>query len=124
MPARLELPVPISANRYWRHARGITFRSKEADIYRREVAFRAAAQTGCWHPMQCEVRVVYTYHPKARKKETSAPLRRLDLGNVEKVASDALNGIAWLDDKQLVDIHLVLGEPVKDGSLIVEWEAA
>lgn len=69
------------------------------------------------------VNVIYTLHPKVTKKGEPSKVR-LDLGNAEKVASDALNGIAWNDDKQLARILLVLGTPKPDGGLTVEIEAA
>ena len=42
----------------------------------------------------------------------------IDLGNCEKVLSDALNGVAWKDDKQLRRIVLERAEP--DGVARVE----
>jgi crossover junction endodeoxyribonuclease RusA len=43
----------------------------------------------------------------------------IDLGNCEKVLSDALNGIAWDDDKQLHSIGLVRCEPDEHGARVV-----
>jgi crossover junction endodeoxyribonuclease RusA len=42
----------------------------------------------------------------------------MDLGNCEKVLSDALNGIAWLDDKQLRRIVLERCEPDDRGARV------
>lgn len=122
MALRLELPIPVSANRYWRHFQGRTVLSSDARKFRQTVATIAMA-SGIRSPLQGEVRVVYTYHPKARKKETKSPMRRLDVGNIEKVTADALNGIAWLDDYQIVDTRTILGAPDPVGKVIVTWEA-
>ena len=45
-------------------------------------------------------------------------VRCIDLGNAEKVLSDALNGVAWVDDSQLHRIVLDRAEP--DGEARVE----
>lgn len=66
--------------------------------------------------------VDYVLHPRQTKagKESKT---RIDLGNCEKVASDALNGVAWRDDKQLVGITLRLGESLPEGGLSVTINA-
>jgi crossover junction endodeoxyribonuclease RusA len=46
-------------------------------------------------------------------------VRCIDLGNAEKVLSDALNGIAWIDDKQLRRIELERCEPDEHGARVV-----
>ena len=46
-------------------------------------------------------------------------VRCIDLGNAEKVLSDALNGVAWLDDKQHRRILLERMEPDGDARLVV-----
>lgn len=51
----------------------------------------------------------------------------IDLGNCEKELSDALNGIAWADDKQLRRIVLDRMEPDEKGARLeirIEYLAA
>lgn len=61
-------------------------------------------------------------HPKLTKKGVASKTR-IDLGNSEKVLSDALNGIAWTDDKQLVRILMELADPVPNGGVSIKVEA-
>ena len=51
-------------------------------------------------------------------------VRRLDLGNCEKVAGDALQGIAYENDRQIVRLHMEVGEPTEGGALEVSWAEA
>jgi crossover junction endodeoxyribonuclease RusA len=46
-------------------------------------------------------------------------VRCIDLGNAEKVLSDALNGVAWFDDKQHRRILLERMEPEGDARVVV-----
>ena len=90
---RLVLPYPPSANSYWRHAKGVTYLSREAKDYRKVVALIGA---NC-RPLRGPIRLTaYVYRPR----------RIGDLGNCEKVLSDALQGIAFEDDAQVVEQHL------------------
>lgn len=120
---RLELPLSPGTNRMWRTYRGITVLSKEARDFKHLVAVEAASK-GIRSPMQGEVMVAITYHPKGRKKETEKPLRRLDCDAHIKPTLDALIGVAYLDDYQVVEVTCRLAEPTEKGALIVEWEAA
>ena len=63
--------------------------------------------------------VELAYHPKKRKKETSKPLRRLDVDAVIKPVLDALTGDVWLDDYQVVGVSSELGEPLPEGVVFV-----
>lgn len=72
-------------------------------------------------PSSDAVQVSLVLKPKATKRGTSK--RRIDLDNCAKVALDALNGIAYEDDKQVRRIVVELGEPVKDGGLAICVEA-
>ena len=111
MAIKLTLPEPPSANRYWRHARGRTYRSAEANAYRDTIL------THCWArsiPFPSgPIRVTATWYRSRRAG---------DLDNRWKVLGDALNGVLWTDDQQIVELHLYRKDAPKAGriELIVE----
>lgn len=113
----LALPYPISTNRYWRNFRGRQVVSAEARAFKSLVAW--SAKKHGLEPILGKVALILTLHPKKPKKASKAETRCLDLDNCMKVAIDALNGVAYLDDSQIVDLHILRGEPVKDGALNV-----
>lgn len=93
-PLVLRLPMPPSANRYWRNYRGITVISNEAKAYKAAAAISAREQGAVCHT--CPVAVtVWVY--RGRKAG--------DLDNRLKVVLDALSGIAYGDDQQIVELH-------------------
>lgn len=120
------LPYPVSANRYWRTGviKGVarTYVSAEARAFKSVVGFRAKA-AGMLAPLSGAVKIRLTLHPKITKKGV-ASLVRLDLSNSIKVCEDALNGIAYLDDDQVVSINAKVGEPVLNGGLFISVKAA
>lgn len=91
----ITLPEPPSANRYWRNARGRFVRSTAANNYKSTVGWQAIAQ-GVGNPLDGEVAVTLRWFRGRRSG---------DLDNRIKVAVDALNGIAYEDDKQIVELH-------------------
>lgn len=115
----LILPYPVSANRYWRPVRigqHITIvPTKEAKEYRKEVAWLCAAG-GIRKPLEGRLRVEIDLYPH-RPIDWEKRIRKLgplwddgvqciDLGNCEKVLSDAMNGVVWVDDKQIWEMPL------------------
>jgi Holliday junction resolvase RusA-like endonuclease len=51
--------------------------------------------------------------------------KRGDADNFIKVCLDSLNGVAWEDDKQIVEIHLYRRDDKKNPRVEIEiWEAA
>lgn len=111
----LTLPTPVSANRYWRSfvprgkSRAIVVVSDEAKAYREEVAWRArlAGVTPLQGRVVLELRL-YPQRPQDWAKRAQRDpdnwadtVQRMDVGNCEKVVGDALNGIAYHDDKQV-----------------------
>ena len=90
----LELPLPVSANRYWRNYRGRTVVSAEAKDYKMAVCLQA--QHRGVRPFAGPV-AVYLRVYRARKSG--------DLDNSIKVLLDALCGVAYADDKQIVELH-------------------
>lgn len=93
---KLILPLPPSANRYYRNVRGRTLLSKEAREYRDACALAAAGQ---WRggpisdPVRIEAHVYMTL--------------RGDLMNREKQLLDALEGTAIVDDSQVWDMRMI-----------------
>ena len=130
---RLTLQYPPSANRYWRHsARGGFAKvhlSAEAKAYREDVAWRA--RLAGVQPIEGRVALtvrLYPHRPKDwQKRQRKDPetwgdtVQCIDLGNCEKVLSDALNGVAWHDDSQHRRIVLERCDP-DDGGARVEVE--
>ena len=117
---QLTLPSPISCNRYWRTFRGRQVISAEARAFKSLVAWKAR-QDGI-QPLHGPIVLTVAYHPKRPKKWTGGPVRRQDVSNVVKVAEDALQGVAFVNDSQVVELHVILGEPVEGGALKVTVE--
>lgn len=94
MTIRLTLPPPISANRYWRTFRNRTVVSAEAKTYKTAVGWiaRAAVDEPITQP------ITITLH-------WFRPAKRGDVDNAIKVTLDALNGIVYADDSQVVELH-------------------
>src|SRR5262245_19250019 len=89
-----ELPIPPSANRYWRKYRNRMVLSEEAKDYRKAVG--AIGKASGVEQFEGDV-VVYLVVYRARKSG--------DLDNFQKVLLDALKGIAYADDNQVVELH-------------------
>ena len=91
------LPYPPSCNRYWRVPKslGRPIMSAEARTYKATAGMEAMRQGA--RPMEGPLRVSVDFF---------RPQRSGDLDNFWKVASDSLNGVAWRDDSQVVEIHL------------------
>ena len=92
--ARVTLPYPISANRYWRNFRGMMVVSAEAKAYKTKA--KLLALSAGMRPLDGEVVV---------KMDVYRPLKRGDLDNRIKVLLDALRGAAFVDDDQVIEIH-------------------
>jgi len=88
------LPYPPSINHYWRRVGNKTLISRQGRQYKHDAALsaRAAGLT----PLTGPVTVTLTVY---------RPRRSGDLDNVQKPLLDALNGIAWNDDSQVVELH-------------------
>jgi crossover junction endodeoxyribonuclease RusA len=68
------------------------------------------------------VSVEFKLHPKTTKTG-EASKTRMDLDNVIKVLLDALNGVAYMDDKQVVRLVGEVSYPVPGGGLSVRVTA-
>lgn len=115
----LKLPYPVSNNRNARMYNGRMVTSKEAVKYKADVGWIAKAA-------QCKilegaVSVTVSLHPKTTKSG-AASKTLLDLDNTVKCVFDALNGIAWKDDKQVVKLFMQVDSPIENGGLTVVIE--
>lgn len=89
---KLTLPYPPSSNRYWRVWRGRAVKSNEARDYQRAVKLRGLAGK----------RADPLVGPVAIHVDVYRPARRGDLDNSLKVTLDAIQGVAYLNDEQIV----------------------
>lgn len=132
---RLVLPYPISANRYWQSfvppgsKRALVHLSTEAKAYKKAVAWACVA-AGVRKPLLGRLVLTLQLYPH-RPLDYATRMRKLgdawddtvqciDLGNADKVLSDALNGIVYEDDKQVWRIVMDRMEPDGESRVIVE----
>jgi crossover junction endodeoxyribonuclease RusA len=102
--------------------------SAEAKAYKAHV-LALARLNGISDPTTAPVALALILHPVApkdwHKREKTDPhgftVRCMDLDNALKVGIDALQGVAMMDDSQVVDISIGRGLPVQDGALVVTW---
>lgn len=88
---RLTLPYPPLANRYWRVWRGRAVKSPAARDYQSSVRLANRRK-----PIEGPVSVSVSVY---------RPWRRGDLDGALKVLLDALQGVAYADDSQVVRLH-------------------
>lgn len=88
------LPYPPSANRYWRSFRGRVIKSIEATHYI-ELVYWTTRDAGL-DLLQGDVSLTLRLY---------RPQKRGDLDNRIKVLLDALQGVAYKDDEQVVELH-------------------
>lgn len=104
------VPVPPSANRYWRNFNGITVVSQEARDYKDVVRLLC----GQVSPFSGEVAVSLTVY-RARKAG--------DLDNYLKVLLDALKGILYHDDSAITEIQAFReDDKINPRVMVTAWE--
>lgn len=130
---RLTLPMPPSANRYWRTTvRGSfvsTYVSAEAKDFKEQVGWACKA-AGIRAPIAGRVRInveLYPARPQdwAKRVKKLGPtwddsVRCIDLDNANKVLLDSLKGVAIVDDGWPVrSLHCDRMEPDEKGARVV-----
>ena len=104
------LPIPPSANRYWRNFNGRVVVSPEASSYKSEVGWLCKQVPQFSGNVAVSVTVF-----RARKAG--------DLDNYMKVLLDALKGIMYPDDKAVTEIHAYREDDKESPRVIVTaWE--
>ena len=92
---KLVLPYPPSLNAYYRNVRGMVLLSREGRAYKMAAGMAALQQRVAKQDGLLLVAI-----------KVFRPQRRGDLDNSAKAILDSLNGIAWDDDSQIVELHL------------------
>jgi crossover junction endodeoxyribonuclease RusA len=113
------LDYPPSCNRAWRTAKGRTYKPQVVIDWMKASA--TLARAAGIRPTEGPVHVSVTLHPRANK-DGSASKIRIDLDNSLKVALDALQNVAFVNDNQVTRLSAEIGEPVKNGGLTVRIE--
>jgi crossover junction endodeoxyribonuclease RusA len=107
----LELTMPPSSNRYWRIGNhGRLYRSDAAEEYMDDCGLLARQQK-FGEPIEGNVAISMKFY-RARKSG--------DLDNRIKVLLDALQGIAYADDKQVTELHAYRFDDAKNPRVEVE----
>ena len=93
----LTLPFPPALNHYYRHVGSRVLLSRGGREYRERVVLYALASGAPFgQPLAGPLAVEITLY---------RPARRGDIDGYFKATFDSLNGIAWADDSQVVELH-------------------
>jgi Holliday junction resolvase RusA-like endonuclease len=110
-------PIPKSRPRFARRGQFVqTYTDAKTIDYETQVAMKARQAIGASEPLQGALTVFlylrYEVPPSYSKKRKEACLRgveypkKIDIDNVYKSITDAMNGIVYTDDSQIVEAHI------------------
>lgn len=110
------MSYPVGGNRAWRQANGKVIPNPKAVAWKRQAAesARLAGIQIITGPVEIHCRL----HPRINKDGTPSKTR-LDCDAPLKLLLDALNGVAYADDKQIIRIVAEIAHPVAGGALSV-----
>ena len=115
-PISFLLPTPPGANRLWRSYQGRTVKSPLARAWQAQAALLARANG--IQPTDGAIALAIVLHPRQTKTGQASKVR-LDVDAPIKATMDALQGIAYADDKQVIRVTSELGYPLPDGGITV-----
>ena len=110
-------PVPKGRPRFARRGTFVqTYTDAKTIEYETRVATKERQEIGSSEPLKGHLNVFlylrYTIPPSYTKKRKEGCLngfeypKRIDLDNVYKSITDAMNGIVYVDDSQIVETHI------------------
>lgn len=110
------MSYPVGGNRAWQQANGRVIPNPKAVAWKLQAAesARLAGVQVITGPVEIHCRL----HPRLNKDGTPSKTR-LDCDAPLKLLLDALNGVAYQDDKQIVRIVAEIAHPVAGGALSV-----
>ena len=122
---RFTIPVRPKPKQRPQHGRGYTYTPKETREYEQMVGIYA--RIAVKRPLRGAIRVKVDFYlpipkswPEGKKRLAEAgeirPASKPDLDNLEKALFDGINGIVWIDDAQVVEVHKAewYGDPRTD----------
>ena len=112
-----DLPEPPSANRYWRHAKGRTYLHKDARAYRLVVRMAYIQRTK-------SLKIAFPDEPLSVTFTWLRARKSGDLDNRIKQLLDALCGLAYTDDDQIVHIDATRYDGKRKGRIDITIEPA
>ena len=126
-------PVPKGRPRFARRGQFVqTYTDAKTIEYETRVATKALLAMGSSEPLKSHLTVFlylrYTVPSSYSKKRTEACLngleypKRIDLDNCYKSITDAMNGIIYLDDSQIVEAHILKCYALEPGANIMIQE--
>jgi len=118
----IRLPYPVPVNRMYRNFNGRMVLSSEGRHWKTQAAMLATL-AGVKLIDAGGVRISILLHPKKRKDGTASETR-MDLDGALKCALDSLEGVAYVNDKQVVELNANIGRPLEGGGLSINVEAA
>ena len=116
MTSTIFLPTPPGANRLWRSYQGRTVKSGVARAWQAQAALLAKANG--IQQAHGAVALAIVLHPRQTKSGQASKVR-LDVDAPIKATMDALQGVAYADDKQVIRVTSELGYPLPDGGITV-----
>lgn len=122
---RFTIPFQPKPKRRPRHGNGVTYTPKETSEYEEIVGIYA--RMAVKRPLEGAISVKVDFYMPIPKSWTKGkkqlaelgeirPASKPDLDNLEKALFDGMNGIAWVDDAQVVEVHKAewYGDPRTD----------
>jgi crossover junction endodeoxyribonuclease RusA len=124
----VKLQYPMSANRYWTKSKGRIIVSLEGRIYRTAVAYayKQANIPKLTGKVSLTIGLCQIKPKDAEKRlqklgeDWQDTVRAIDTDNSLKPMLDALKNIAFEDDKQVKEIHVVWLEPIENGGVYIK----
>ena len=105
----LSFDLPTSVNQMYRRTRYTVVLSNEAMAWKQYAIVMARRQWELDTPLTGAVAVTYRFFGS-----------RMDWDNPCKLLGDALNGVVWKDDKQIIEAHVYVNRTDKDKRVEVE----
>lgn len=110
----LNLPYAPTVNTYWLRSKFGTYLSPKGREYKQKVAEYVIENKV---PKLGEARLRLTMIIRPRSK------RKFDIDNLAKSVLDSLaEAGVYDDDEQIDELHIIRGEPIKDGKIVVTIE--